>query len=394
MRIASIHFLSLMALVACGCASNRSAQEVEGLLPFHVAVIPLGAEDVRTGIDEVTEHDASEFEIELESGRISEAVQRSLDETLFTVATLLERPSSPGDLADDEYWIEQAREIGADLLLECHALKYERWVTSHKINLYSSSLPLFLLGGPFVYFINDRAYAVDARVSVTLYDVNPILAAVDEPGAVAEIDRALMIQSFDGRADDVRVNFLDRTDFDDLGAYGASLVMPTGFLAKSNETVRAVVIDQAIESMGKNVADAISDHASEILEPDPRLARFFLDVKTIRTRRTAEGGVRFDAEVVLHRSKDVDALDSALLYVDGDAYEVDIELIRSQDDALRFRASAIVASARAGARISLRLSDNGHVPTTRSWTVQKGRSPAPQSTPVSDETLAYSGGPR
>ena len=45
----------------------------------------------------------------------------------------------------------------------------------HRLARVWLNLPLFLLGGPFTYFIKDRTYLVEVNVHTTIWDIDPIL---------------------------------------------------------------------------------------------------------------------------------------------------------------------------------------------------------------------------
>ena len=378
----------VLGTLSAACAAPR-AEPAGSPLPFHVAVVPLGAEDVTEvepmgaparASDETSKRGSrDDLTLRLDADTISSEVARELDGEVFTLASLLEPPPDGVDV-DDTYWIEGAERAGADLLLYCERLHYVPSASTRRINFLSSSLPLFLLGGPFVYFIDDRDYTVDAQLSARLIDLNRVGWDLPRAGERLELGRRVAHGTFDARPDPVRLNFTQRVESGDLGAWGASVVIPTGFLEIANATVEAAVTREASASLGRNLGHQIRGRAREILQPEGGGASSFLDLDTFRAEPRDDGRLDVGTDLLLRRSKSTTGLARATLYVGGEAIECDFRSTGTvAEGALERFAIAGVAPAPAprldpsdGSErpgvLRLEVVDTGTVRGTRSWT--------------------------
>lgn len=364
----------LLACASWACAAPRPEDQGDPL-PFHVAVVPLLEDDVQpeAPAGEPRDGDEDVVRIELSCEAVSLGVVRALDGRVFTAASLL--PSEPGTAAGDADWVDRAQALGADLLLYCERVRYAPEVPTRRVNFLSSSLPLFLLGGPFVYYINDRGYEVEARLSARLYDLHEIRHRRERGGGPLELEKHVGHEAFDAHPDPIRLNFSQRIHSDDLGAWGASLVVPTGFLEADNQLVRAAVAERAIDSIGANLASAIRGRSREILRPVGGRASFHIEPGSFVADLDQAGVLQVRAKLALQRSKNTAALARARLLVGGEAVEGSCQPVPGGDEGLQryvFAARAELAGAPAGSArprsLQIEVVDRGTVSNTRSWT--------------------------
>jgi hypothetical protein len=292
--------LGVAALLA-GCASQPTREEPP--LPFHVAVIPIAAEKAAapaTATPGSTPHEKT-FELAMDSARASQTVVKTLDGKCFARATLLPYPAgvSPAEFEAkpaaerDAHWVEASKAAGADLVLECD-LRYSPALKSKSNEKFWMNLPLFLLGGPACYFVDDVSYVGEARLDGNLYDLSAIVA----DHATLE-DRRAQIVHLESRFQEATLDFIDRSN-GNVGLYAASIVVPAGFLSHESAGAEAKVAGAVAGELAEGLARAVRDESREIVVAD-RLTGFHLDPGyRIEVRKDK---VHFEGEAVIRRGE-------------------------------------------------------------------------------------------
>ncbi len=297
--------LGLAALFA-GCASPQARREPP--LPFHVAVIPIAAEKASAPIDQARPDQArpdqarpKEFQLALDSARASKAVVRTLDGDCFARATLLPYPAgvTPAEFEAkpaserDAHWVRASQEAGADLVLECD-LRYSPALKSKSNEKFWMNLPLFLLGGPACYFVDDVSYVGEARLDGNLYDLSAILA----DHATLE-DRRAQVVHLESRFQEATLDFIDRSN-GSVGLYAASILVPAGLLSHEGAGAEEKVAGAVAQELAQGLAQSVRDESREIVVAD-RLTGFHLDPGyRLEVRKNA---VHFEGEAVIRRAE-------------------------------------------------------------------------------------------
>lgn len=260
--------VSLPLLVASCGGAGRVAPDP---LPFRVAVVP---PEVRRLPREAEEEPS--VRLALDEAGVRHRLVEALGLGAFTEAVLLQPPAGEGGedfdarprYERDEHWMAAAYEARADLLLECEVL-YDEEAWSVRNDRFWLNLPLFGLGGPACYFVEDRTYHASARVRGSLHDLNAILDGLAGLGD----GRARLVEltaSFEGAA----MDFLDRSG----GAPHrvlASLVIPAGLLAKEGPRVERRLAEDVVTDLGRAFVEEIHSGTEEILRAD-RVSPFHL----------------------------------------------------------------------------------------------------------------------
>lgn len=253
--------LFFSALLA-GCASTRPPEVP--LLPFHVALVPVRTvgRDPGTGSEKKA--------VELDPARASEELRTALVERGgFAAVTLLPEPE-PGlnPAALDAHWVESARAVRADLLLECRLEYTTRYEGEHNEKFWLN-LPLFLLGGPFCWFVDDRTYRSGAELSGDLYDLALVYRDLYPLGSARV--RLISAASTFG---ETSMDFLDRAD--GAGYYLVSLVWPAGLLAMSTEEVKQELERSILSELSRDFATRVAVRQRDILEAEG-MVNFWLE---------------------------------------------------------------------------------------------------------------------
>jgi hypothetical protein len=296
--IAARAALALALALGAGCASQRAREEPP--LPFHVAVIPFTADEVRDpGAPAGGEHRG--FRLALDPDLVSKAVVAGLDGSCFSRATLIDYPKDVSREAfeslsaseRDAYWVRACEAAGADLVLECE-LAYSPKLHSGHNEKFWMNLPLFLLGGPACYFVDDVSYQGDAHLYGSLFDLNAIRA----DHATLEDGRAQILR-LESRFQDTSLDFMDRAG-GNVGLFAASILVPAGLLSHESGSAERKVSAAVSADLARGLARSVRDGAHEILVAD-RLAGFHLDPRSSVEIRGHL--LHFRGEAVLRRNE-------------------------------------------------------------------------------------------
>jgi hypothetical protein len=284
------------AIAASGCASNGPGRDE--LVPFHIALVPIGVTTVPGSADEEDE-DGGGLPPPLDGAATSRALALALERDGFTCATVLDPPD--GVAADefaawsterrDEHWVRAGAAAGADVLLECE-LRVGRRIESRRNEKFWLNLPVFLIGGPFSWFVSDRTYEVDGRLFGRLHELNAL--AAEEAGLG---DRSAELLRLTATFEGTDLDLVDRAGPSPT-TYLLSLVVPPGFLAREGERVAGRVAAALVEDLASGVAGELRRGRASLVDAD-RIASFYLEPGTEVRREGGRLSVR--GEVVVRR---------------------------------------------------------------------------------------------
>ncbi|MFQ5654606.1 MAG: hypothetical protein ACE5GW_07735 [Planctomycetota bacterium] len=294
----------VVGILGAGCAGRQNVALRS--LPFHVAVIPV---EVEEGIRVLEgEEQQGDFRVRLTGPEVTAALVDKLSRSCFTKATWLEYPEEmePEEFKrqpeeeQDQHWIREAEKIHADLVLEC-ALHYSPEIRSHTTEKFWLNLPLFLIGGPLTFFVNDREYRAPADLSATIYDLNPAYA---RKRAMRERGSRLLTLSSEFRS--VSLDFQERAG-KNVGSYLAALVVPSGLLATDSDRAKVRVKEELLRTVCRELAVRIGEKADELLFAR-RIASFFVNPEELRVERSQGDQIDISGAVVLRRTEGVERL--------------------------------------------------------------------------------------
>lgn len=127
----------------------------------------------------------------------------------------------------DSWWVQAAADDGADLIVSA-VLNFRTQVRTDINSAFWLNLPLFLLGGPMTWFVNDRSYFLEAQLTAEVHAVDPLAKQL-----ASLADGRSRLQSVRSSAGEVPLDFLDRADHG--GQYLLSVIVPSGLLATDTE---------------------------------------------------------------------------------------------------------------------------------------------------------------
>lgn len=354
------------ALGWVGCASTEAHSA--SVQPFHVALIPIEAP--KTLADPVGSEEST-IALSIDTEELGRAVQEATDGTCFARVTLLDPPDGvdPAEFAAwdtdrrDAYWLRRSMEIDADLVLECD-LAFSAKVTGDHNEKFWLNLPLFLLGGPGCYFVDDRTYSGDARLRASLYEVH----AIHGKSATFNDGRSRLVQ-VEARFQDEALDFLDRAD-GNPGHFATSFLIPAGLLARNGDGVEGALADQVRQHLAESLAHEFSLQGREVSEAE-HVAPFQLE-----SRFEVDGDdVALHATVRL-KCGDVDRMEdfvvssgTALIEGDFDDGVVDEHLSTKRERVLRYTFDARLPRANVGEYVRVEMAAGGRARILRSFTL-------------------------
>jgi hypothetical protein len=283
----------VLSLAACSSTATDASRQI---LPFHVAVLPIELVALAGAprAESPEEQEATEVEdvtLSLDERAVSEAFTAALAADSFVRASLLEYPPdvSPEEFRgrsveeQDTWWIEAGRDADADLLVR-GVLTYYQGVRTDTNDAFWLNLPLFLLGGPMTYFVNDRSYFLEARFQSSVYDLPALVRDLEEGPATLHTDRRLQEVRPDVR--EATLDFIDRADH--AGHYALSLVVPPGYLATETADVQSGLEEEVVAQLMDEMGRAIAAQSEQLVEPD-LLVEFVVHPEDLRLVRSADG---------------------------------------------------------------------------------------------------------
>ncbi len=308
--------LFAFSLAACKSAEQQPAKP----LPFHVAVIPI--QDARPREAKESGDGATEMRLKPDYEALTQQIARALSSGTFTRVSLLSpRPAAlPVDASagtanpvdEGDYWQLQARELGADLIVECE-LSYAPVVRRETNSNFWLNLPLFLLGGPFCYFLKDQVYSADVELAGTFHD----LRAMERTSAQLA-DRQARVVSTNARFQGVDMNFIQRAQ-GNVGKYAVSLLIPSGFLAKDSKKLAHELDIEVAHDISAGFAKSVQQKRDDLVRSE-FVSPFYLDPDQVLL--TVEGTqLRVRGPVYLLPNNDVDSMVKFRLKLGGKSVE-------------------------------------------------------------------------
>lgn len=274
---------ALGCLAACRSTGSETIGEP---LPFHLALMPtevVGAEPAQAG---------SQMQLEVRPEQLTRALAQDLAQRGFTRVTVLE--TSAEDLARvgaytsaqrDSYWQERAREQGADLLLRT-TLTYAAPIETSTNDRFWLNLPLFLLGGPMCWFVDDRSYEVSARLQANFYDATDVHAELSQ---WALLPLPLYVEFSEATLD-----FIERAD---SGTdYALSFICPAGLLARRSDKVVSEVEEEFLDDIGEELVAKVHAERGRF-DQNFALWAFRVEARSARALRNPDGSVSLDVPV-------------------------------------------------------------------------------------------------
>jgi hypothetical protein len=360
-------------LATAGCASTRGA--AGGTLPFKVAVIPFDAAALpdgrgSEGTAAAAADEGDTIAPRFDPARLADAVRDALRDRFadavvlpWPAGTSIEEFQKRSRAEQDEWWRRACAAADADLVLECDA-KVPRRATYGANEAFWLNLPLFLIGGPFCWFVDDTSYHGEARLEAVLHQVLPIAG-----GRATLADGDAEVARFEVRLDEVRMDFLDRGE--PLG-YVLSFVIPPGLLDRNNAHVEEHFARALGDGLAAGLARRVDESAGTILASES-LADFYLlrDVRAV-----ASGGAVVVTGAVEVRSESAGEMRGCVVHcgdrsVDGTLAEARPDPARSSERAPRSRIafSATVPRGQGADRVRIELTQGGRDPIGRTFTV-------------------------
>ena len=288
--------LLLTALVSC---KSKAQPVLEKPLAFHVAMAPTRI--VEQVPAEGASSAASELTLKFEQAAFSERLRSLLDESAFTKVTLVDTPEAESLMsasvparAREAAWGKEAKARVADPdLLMTSTLVYGPEVEGGLNEKFLFNIPLFLIGGPLGYFANDRDYEAHARLQVEFFDLSSQRS--EQSSQWELLDQPIQVD-FAGTT----MDFLDRAD--GFGSYATSILIPAGWIAKSNDKVQQHVRDQAATELIDGLLARLAADSRQ-LEDSQRLSLASVRSREARVKRLADGQVEVRI-AVLHRDEE------------------------------------------------------------------------------------------
>ncbi|MFT4542531.1 MAG: hypothetical protein ACI835_004999 [Planctomycetota bacterium] len=272
----SIAILTAVALASC------STTPAPRPLPLHAAFLPLIVEEIPS------DHQREEVptvRLDLEAGPIAAQLVNGLQGRGFTLVTNLELPEGAlrdrSGSAGNQLWQLQAAALGADVLVRAKVF-YEPAIDSSINEKFWLNLPLFLIGGPFCYFIDDRSYEGRARIQAEFFDLTDIHEMLDEDARLLEFP---ILGEFSGADFD----FFDRAGTS-VSSYALSTLIPCGLLARNTTAVDSELESEVVNTIVNDLLSKISQLRVEFLNND--LATFHIIERQTIVQRTEAGNVR------------------------------------------------------------------------------------------------------
>jgi len=367
--------VKLRALLLCagllapvGCTATTSVSG--GTLPFKVAVIPFDAAALPDLASEGSAPEGNSIVPRFDSTQLTGAVRDAL-RGRFADAIVLPWPAgtSPEEFQrlprseQDAWWRRACADADADLVLECDA-KVPRRASYEHNETFWLNLPLFLIGGPFCWFVDDTTYRGEARLQAVLHQVLPIAG-----GRATFADGDAEVARFEVRLDEVRLDFLDRAE--PLG-YVFSLVVPPGLLERNNRHVEEHFAAAVGSGLAAGLARRVDESSGTILATED-LADFYLlrDVKAVARR----GEVVVSGHVEVRSDSAADLRGCVVRcgerVVDGTLSEAQPDPVLSSERAPRSRIAftATLPHDEGADRVRIELTQGGRDPIGRTFTV-------------------------
>lgn len=275
--------LALLTAFTSACAGGPPPAPEP--LPFHVALVPLSSIEVRNA-SESREGAPTNMLIQTDPALLSELLVESLERDAgFARVTLLEPsealPENATEKQRNRMWIDQANEVGADLILVCD-LSLSPVVYQNPNSRFLVNIPVWLLVGPIAWFIRDRTYYMDANLEGGFYAPQLI-----DPDFGELTDRMARVAAVSAHFGELDQNFISRAH-GRLGRYALTIIIPPGFVAKQSDSFAAALSAATEEALCRGLASGVQSKASDIVRGD-YLAPFYLDPQSLTLELQADG---------------------------------------------------------------------------------------------------------
>lgn len=297
----------LLASTACSTAPDVAPEP----LPFHVAVAPIDQPVIRVG-SSVEHAGDTDMSLWIDPEALAAELARTLEERCFTRVTLLDGPVGGSDTPSGDrrrFLVERARAAGADLILECE-LEYETGIWYERNGNYWPNFLLFLMGGPFCYFLKDYTYHAEAELVAHLYDLN----AIDNDEVLLGDRQARLVLSsvnFDGAP----MNFVGRNG-PKAGKYVVSVLIPSGLLSKETDVLEGRLRQAVVEELGDQLARGLIGKR-EVLARAGGPAPFYLDLDQLELGVDPDGTISLRGDVHLIQEGLIERMDRYRIQVDS-----------------------------------------------------------------------------
>ncbi|MFT5042196.1 MAG: hypothetical protein ACI8X5_003614 [Planctomycetota bacterium] len=308
----------LASVLVSGCATELIRNEAP--LPFHVALIPATIVAGAAAPEVAGASVLKDTKLAFDSAEVTRQVDAALSKDCVTRVTVLSYGDDvtreqflakyPSETERDEYWDREVTRIKPDLVGKLK-LSFSETVLTDTNGTFWANLPLFLIGGPFCYFFDDRDYYSTASLSLWLYDASPIAI---QQASLARGDSELTNAS--PRADLTDLDFIDRAD--GIGAYALSVLIPAGWLAKDTNKVKESLEREILARLTTTLKTEIRLRANELTRADG-LYDFYIRSDEMRVVASGADSFELRGEVFLETYKGTPRMEDFTFSLDDQA---------------------------------------------------------------------------
>jgi hypothetical protein len=207
------------------------------------------------------------------------------------------------------WWKSEAESVQADLIVES-SVTYRPQVRNETNDRFWLNLPLFLLGGPACYFVNDRSYSVDASIRSYFYDVR----ALASNERILLGDRQAQVREYQAEFTGVDLDFIDRAR-GGFGSYALSLVCPAGLLSSDSESALTKVEEAVVRGLASGLRRRIQHDPEGLVRPNR--VSFFLLPGDLGVTGRGDGSVEVAGNIYFQRNTNVEGLSHMVILSAG-----------------------------------------------------------------------------
>lgn len=324
MRVA---ILLLLTGALCGCSATQELQVDR--LPFRVALMPIDTPRVVDGGGVELDGEPTQAQLELDSAELVARIQEALSRYCFVDvqvldSTQLDESNESVEMRDPQVrMISAAADLNADLLVELD-LRYQKTIWHRTNSSFWLNVPLFLLAGPGMYFLNDNSYAADVELTATFSDGPSVVSKDTELGD--QVSRYLTTQSsFSGAA----LSFPERIDSNYEYLY--SIVCPTGFLSQDTGTVGERVSAEVIDELTRKLVINVQSRRQDLLYAE-HICPVALDPNDVQVTRNPGGTTTVSGVVRMEENEQVGGLHLVRLRAGSEVIMAEVASPQTGDD--------------------------------------------------------------
>jgi hypothetical protein len=205
--------------------------------------------------------------------------------------------------AQEEALVTEARESGADLLLECR-LEYSPSILCERTVFGGIGWFLFALGGPFGILLEEHTYYADVTLHATFYDAAMMGGGEVRLGSAA--GRVVLVTtSFPG----VALDMIDRADGPE--DYAMALIMPAGYIATESESLQVTIQEDVLASLSQQLASRVLKWRDRLIRSSGKEAGVFaFDPDQFAIDQGVDGKIKISGQVRLFPSPVVDRMNA------------------------------------------------------------------------------------